>query len=371
MSRSARTLLISSSALLLLSATLGAALQPDLKYTTVNRVQLGGMLGKAAGFMARLGGGDGFTETMYLKGDYMRTDDDESSTSMIVDLNADRYVYLDHKRKTYHVLTFDQLRQQLDTALQEAQAGDMNTDAAPQEETAASNTDVKFAFDVNRTGQHERIRGHASERVLMTFTAEATNTAEADSEEQGIDGTMVIAMELWMSKDVPGHDEVQDFHQRMAAHLGEAFMEGGSASRSLAEGLQEAFASDPRMQEGLSQAAEEAAQLEGHAVRSVTHVVLVPPGLDFQEALAFGGTAEAAKQEKADDRKKKLGRFARTLAKQAAGLGGNEAEEPEEAEPRQVTLLTITSELENVETTPLSDDLFAIPDGYRAEDMSR
>jgi hypothetical protein len=156
-----------------------------------------------------------------------------------------------------------------------------------------------------------------------------------------------------MSKNLQGYEEVDDFSRRHAEKLAEAY--GETELRDLGSQLQEAFASDPRIAEGMERAKEESAKIEGVDVKSTTYVVGVAGGAKFDPDLIF------AKKEEPKAKKGGLGRFAQRLAKSAAGVQDQEDKQPD---PQSV-IVTISSEMKEFDVSSLDGSLFGIPSGYK------
>lgn len=319
----------------------------DVKYEQKTKVKFAGKLGSVMSVMGKLGGAPTeLTETVYVQGDRMRTDRDDEMT--IIDLVGRRFVTRNEKDGPCTYLTFDEMRERFRKTMAQVEAGKPQIDEEPAAEPdKESTTEVKFDISFDRTGEKKKINGIKAERFILTLTAEATNVAEEDAEEQGVDGTLVTVIEMWLSKDVKGYGEVEAFQKRMAEVMGEAMFTGGF------EGLQSAFASDPRMKTAMEKAQEEMAGMEGVPVRSTTYMVLVPAGVEFQRDLVFG-----SKKKKKKSRFGGLGGLAKKAMESKLGVEGDETDRPEE--PKQQTILTVTNDLQNISTKKLSQKLFDV-----------
>ena len=342
-------------------ATGALTLTPDVTYKTVSKVQFGGAMGRAVNFMARLGGGStDVTGTVHLKGNKMLQGDENQAS--LIDLDAERMVTLNHKEKTYSVLTFADFRQMMEEMKDEISAG--GDGSAPENGQAAEEkpaTELKFDFKIDPTGEKSTVNGHRAERFLMTILMEAESTEKPKEGETAHQGTLVIASDLWMSEDLEGHSEIAAFQKRFAEKMGDAVL-GEAEMQNLSGALQKAFAGDPRIRSGMEKMQAEAAKMKGVDVKNVTHVVLVAPGEKFNPDLVF----KAAAKEEAKPKKRGLGGFAKKLAQQAAGVDSGE-KEPEEA-PSQQTLLTTTTEMQEYSTASLPESMFEIPSNYREVD---
>ncbi len=361
--------------LLLVALTIPPSAQSqDLQYSSTTKLELSGAAGRAVNFISRLtGNSNETTETVYLKGNRMRTDDEGSST--ILDLDAKRFVILNHENKTYTVMPFSDMAQMaeemtanMEEAMREAQSEMSEEDRAAMRR-AQEDEDVEIEYDlkVERTGEMRDIRGHRAERVLMIMTARGKQKVEQEGEEEDLEGSLVLANELWLTSDNAGElEQMFAFQEQMGQSMTESF--SGMNSHSMDESFSAAFASDPRMGEMMANAAEEMAKLEGYPLISVMKVVMVPGDLEFDSELAFGD-AEEEKEEVSTAQR--AGRMARSFMRGRLGRGNDD--EPKEEEPRELkqsTLLTATTEISDVQNTALGDDMFAVPADYEERTLA-
>lgn len=313
----------------------------DVQYETVTKLELPGAMGTMMRAAARLGGGSTESvETTYIKGTRMRTDSDESS--VIVDLDDGRVIFLDHAARTYQVMDLDAAAALAEQAAGEARDGQ----AARDGEDAAGR--ISFRFAVDRPNERQQIAGYGAERFFITMEAEGEFVPE-DGEELEEAGTLVVLTDLWASSDVPVAGARGEFDDVSARQ----FAEAGS---SLAETLAAAFAEDPALSAAFEQSAAEASKIEGMAVRTVTTFVGVAPGHRFDRSLVTEPRQESGAR-------RALGRLGARAAA-AVGQAG-----PEAAEPTQSVLMTVTSEVRNISTASLDAGLFEIPDGYTQVDF--
>jgi hypothetical protein len=345
---------LSISVLIMLTGSAAA----DVKYESKTKVKFEGALGSMMNVLGKLGGApDEVMETVYVKADKMRTDSEDEST--ILDLDRNRYITLNHKDKTYMVVTFREMQERFQKMMEEAKEGkeakEAPEKAEPSEKAEPATTDVKFDLSVDRTGETKKIDGHKADRVIMTLKAEATNVAPQESEQQGLEGTLVTVTDMWMSKDVKGFDEVQEFQKKMGESMGETVLAGGDMS-----GLMSAFQKDPRMAAAMEKAKEESSKMEGISLLSTTYMVLVPKGVDYQQELVFGS-------EKDEKKGGGFGGFGKLMKKAMESKLGAESEDEEKTpqEPKQTTVLTVTTALENISTDTQPASLFEIPSDYK------
>src|SRR4029453_16762495 len=90
----------------------------DVKSREKGQVQFEGMLGTMMRMFGGKGAGEGIVSSNAVKGDRKATFND--TTGLIVDLAEQKVYKLDMKKKTYTVVTFDELRRQLQEARDKA-----------------------------------------------------------------------------------------------------------------------------------------------------------------------------------------------------------------------------------------------------------
>jgi hypothetical protein len=327
----------------------GAPVQgQDVKYTTVSRAEFGGALGR---MLKLTGAGDPVTEVTYIKGNRLRSDDDKQS-STITDFGDGMFTWLDHEAKTYHSMTFAQMM----TAAQQfaGAAGDSAQGQEPPAEDEPQYTyDIKASTD--RTGKKQKIQGSQAEQVLITVEIEATEVNEED--DSTLAGTLILLSDQWMSTEFPGYQAMQRVEMNWHDYW-QANSAGGDAG-----GMDQATAADPRIGAAMEKLAEQLKDLEGVALRSTTHFVLVPPEVKFDRNKAL----KDADKSLADDA---AGAAADEAAKSAqnavSGLTGGlfGSKTPKEPKPEQSTFIRIKSEVTGVETAPLAGELFKAPPDY-------
>ena len=118
---------------------------------------------------------------------------------------------------------------------------------------------------------------------------------------------------------------LREFQRAYAQKAGQEF-------REPLQGLQAAMSSDPRLKGGFEAAGAELAKLSGIALRSVTHVVLVPVGVEFDRKMALGDGAAAANAAKND---------------------------------KLATVMTVSNEVKSITRGEVAPEMFAPPVGYR------
>ena len=155
--------------------------------------------------------GDPIVSTIYLKGN--RLANVSPDNIQIIDLDKETITQIDVQKKTYTVITFDQMKQGI-----EAARAQMQQQPAPQPEQPAANPDVKMSFDVKvrNTGAQKEISGLQGSESILTLMLNATDTQTQQS------GSMSITNDMWMVPSIPGYDQVTDFYKRFGAKMSDS-----------------------------------------------------------------------------------------------------------------------------------------------------
>lgn len=351
----------------LLAAPAGAQ---ELSYTTVSEVEFGGAFGQ----MMSLFGGDAMrsSETTSIRGQRMRVDSEGHST--VMDFSGGRFVSLDHEAREYTVFDFDALAGALGQTTVAPEGGEtrfrVRPDDSERQPGDPEEVTVDVAVDVEPTDERRTIGGLEARRVFMTvsFEGEAVPAGETRSEEAG---TLVILTDMWLSEE--------EFPEMAALYASQA--EAGrdmvGANPGLGAALAQVYGANPDVAVAMERQAEELEQLQGMSLASVTYLVGVPPGMDFEReaALAFaeeslssqvaGSAAGAAADAAAEQAKAAVSRLGGRLG----GLFGGgdeepEEEEPAEPEPAQSVLFRIRTEVTDVSRDGLDDGFFEVPADY-------
>ncbi|HEX7071962.1 MAG TPA: hypothetical protein VF190_14200, partial [Rhodothermales bacterium] len=267
----------------------GPANAPYLRYTNTTSVDLGA-LGKVASlFGQKL---NKIQETVALSGDYQRSDTETNST--IIDLENDRFITLDHERKTYTIMTFEQMVEHMEQAMAQAQEGMAEAQA---EEAATADDDdvegdVQFDVKVEKTGKRESVNGTPAEQVLLTIRAdfEVKGTDDEGNTEEA-KGTAYALVDSWTTKALAGSATLEAFQRRMGEKMGAEMRDSNLGTSLSAMGL------DPRMSGLMTEAGRELEKLEGAVVRSTMHLILVPEGQELDVQAALDGTTDENAQQ--------------------------------------------------------------------------
>jgi len=338
MPRSRRLALAACLALTASAAARHAAAQ-DLTYTTTTRMEMSGTLGRILSLVTDLD--KPTVEKTYFQGARIRKDQERSSS--IMDWSAATMTLLDHDKKTYTVLDFGQMAEQMTAAAEQARP------------EAGEAPDIEVTVSSERTGKTETIAGYAAEQVVFVV--------EVKPKGQGGEGEAppmtALVTDLWLSAEFPEYRMMQQMQGEGLEQLRR------SGAQAMAQAMAALAGTDPTLKEGWEKNVEALKDLQGTALRTTTHFVSVPPGatLDKQKVLdtagervqeggGVGGTAANAARQALGGL---AGRFGRNRQQQA---------QQEAAPPTQAVIMRVKSEISDVGTGTVDPSLLQLPSGY-------
>ena len=342
-------------------------LKADLRYEETTEMKGGIMesLGKLAGMFGSKGLTKSTTSTS-LKGDRMRKDQldgAELTSSEIIQLDREQIVKLDHKKKTYTVVTFAEMRAQMEKAIASAKATPPQAQPAPQ---ADKKPDVKLEPKVNvkDTGETKVINGFNTRRVLLTVELEGEDQKTKDK------GAMGADTELWITKDVSGFDEQNKFYMKYAKAM---------ASPELLKSIggSPGMGQDPRVGESAQAMRKKMESLDGLAILTIMSFNV--SGTPSEETKSQKTQTTSTPKKSTEDRPPE--NMSEAIGKALGGFGGfgrkKKKEEPTqraETSPATTTsadgkvtatLMTSTTELKSFSKAALDTSLFDVPAGYK------
>jgi hypothetical protein len=243
----------------------------------------------------------------YVKG--QKKKEERGTIATIMDFDAQTLTTIDNAAKTYKVARFSDLG---------------NTPAT-----------VDVQAEVKSTGQKKTINGFNASQVILTMQVDMPQAQQA-----GIKGQMEI--ELWLSRDVPGSQELAAFYKKNAARWPVGASGGGG---------------NPSMQKAMAKLQQQLAELDGVPVMEVIRMKsgggAGPSAAQMQqmaqaraqlEAMTKQGGAQAAAAQQALTRMGGMG----------SGSGSGSG-----------TLFEITMEAGNFSSSAVPDSAFEVPAGYQ------
>jgi len=285
---------------------------PNLSMLTASLLLIAGAARADFGYtMTRKGGPGPGGETKYsYKGQKMKTD--TGATATILDFDAQTVTTINTTQKTYTVTKFSDVAQGVPGGA-EVQA------------------------DVKETGQHKTVNGFNASQLVMSMQMDSPQL-----QQQGM--KMQMDLEMWISPDVPGAQELRAFYQRNMAKFPWAAMGDGA---------------NPSMRAAMANLQKKLAGMNGVPVLEVVHIksgggpsqgaqAAQSAQSDPRMAAARAQLEQMAKQPGPAGEQAKMA-LARMGGAMAGGSGGMET----------------TMEAGGFSTSPIPDSVFAIPAGYR------
>jgi hypothetical protein len=330
-------------------AVLGASpLQAQVKTVEKTKTEFAGPLG---GMMKVFGGGsyrNGTTKTIAVKGDRKMTIDED--TAELVDLKEEKVYQIDMKGKSYKVMTFEEMRKQMQDALDKAKAQRAAQTPAPKEQQpAAQPQEPQFEIDfkLQESGQKKTIAGYNAREVIATVSAHEKGKP-ADQ------GAMVVTSSMWLAPKIAELKQIEDFDSRFAQKMILPF------AKDIAEQMQMAPAVGqyPGLGAAMGKLEAEKVNMDGTTVSTVVRAGVA--GSPDQKAAAQPPAQQQPKQ--ADPAPKTLGGLLGGLGKKAITSNKKEEEPKPASDPG--TLMTTTEELVSVSTAVTDADV-SIPAGFK------
>ncbi|MGO9262811.1 MAG: DUF4412 domain-containing protein [Bryobacteraceae bacterium] len=236
----------------------------------------------------------------YVKG--QKEKEERGTIATIVDFDAQTLTTIDTAAKTYKVVGFSDM----------ANAG-------------AASVDVQA--DVKSTGQKKTINGFNASQVILTMQVDMPQARPA-----GIKAKMEV--ELWLSRDVPGSQELAAFYKKNAAHWPVGASGGGN----------------PSMQKAMAKLQQQFAEMDGVPVMEVIRM----------KSGGGAGPSAAQTQQMAQARAQ-----LEAIAKRGGPQGAAAQQTLAGMSDGLVALFEITMEAGNFSSSAIPDSAFEVPAGYR------
>jgi hypothetical protein len=192
----------------MIAALLAAAipvLRAEVKTEEKSQMKMEGMMGSMMGMFGGKAAKEGLVNTVAVKGNRKMTVSEERGE--IIDLDGQKVYSLNMKKKSYEVITFDEMRRRLEEARK--QAVESSGKGAGEE----SEPQMEFDFSLKESGQTRSISGYDCREVIMTISGHQKGKTLEEA------GGMVIASHMWLGPEIPALKEIAEFDQRYARAL--------------------------------------------------------------------------------------------------------------------------------------------------------
>ncbi len=336
--------------------------QETTQITGGSMVQMMKMVGRFSSQARKAG--DPVVSTVYIKGNRMAKV--SADNIEIIDLDKEAITHIDTVKHTYTVMTFQEMRDQMAKAMEEAKKRPAAEPAAPTEKKP---DDVKMSFDVKvrNTGVEKQVSGLSAHEAIMTMTMKATDQTTQQS------GNMAVTNDMWLVPEIPGYDQVREFYKRMGEKMGSVMAGTGRDMSAM-------LAQNPGATVAMADMAKEMEKIKGVPVMQIMRMGMsadgkpipaaseapLPP--DNSPAMPSGG--DIAKQSVASALTSKLGGFG------LGGFGKKKKEEPPAPDPNAAqnsaqaqAAAAILMETQTTTSSFSSDAVdgshFEVPAGYK------
>lgn len=185
----------------------------------------------------------------------------------IIDLDAGTITQIDPAKHQYTIMTFDQMRQQIEQAQRSAKANAPKSEA-PKQSADQKPPDVEMSFDVHvrETGATKEVSSLSTKEAIMTMALNATDKKTQQT------AALAITNDMWMATNTPVYDEVRAFDEKFAKKMGQAL--------SSSQGMQgvTALMAQPGAAKGMEEMANEVRKLKGVPILQIMRVGMTPNG---------------------------------------------------------------------------------------------
>ncbi len=360
----------------------------DFTYTETTKITGGSIvsLAKFAGAFSKQSRQmtDPVESTILVKGNRMAHINPDHT--QIIDLDKETITEIDHQKKQYSVVTFQQMKQQMQDAVKKAQEHPATPTTEPKEDKTPP-PEMKFKVDVTNTGATKDVAGLSAKESILKMALEAKD------QDSGHTGAMAITNDMWMVPEVPGYKQVNEFNKKMAVKMGDVFSPAYSAfSPAL-------VASQPGMSSGFAGMAKEMSKLQGVPVSQIMRLGTTMDGTPLPAASeaplpkstgpsasdvaqnAASNAATSATNTAASNAESKVGSHMGSFGGVASslgnlgGLGGFHKKKPAPAQPdaqpaaaaappNAAVLMESSMEMTNFSSNPVDASRFDVPAGY-------
>lgn len=305
--------------------------------------------------------GDPVVSSIYLKGNRLANVSAENIE--IIDLDKQTITQIDVQKKTYTVMTFEQMKEAIANARAQMQQQAGKQQAQPAADPDAKNVKMSFDVKVRETGVLKEISGLQSSESILSLTLNATDTQSQQS------GSMAVTNDMWMVPAIPGYEQVGEFYKRFAAEMSDATV-------GLGYDFSKMLSQNPAAGQALNDMAGEMRKLKGVAIMQVMRMGVTANGqplpaaseapLPASSGPAAPSAGQVTKSAMSSVLSSHLGGFGFGKKKSSAAdqpSGGNTSDSAQ-AQPTNAILMETQITTSNFSSAPVDPSHFEIPAGY-------
>lgn len=316
----------------------------DARVEEKARMQMTGMIGKMANIFGGKAMREGTTSIDAVKGDRLIKRHGDSAE--MVDLAEEKIYQIDYDKKSYSVMTFEQLRQQMREAMEKLK--EMQQPPPAEKGEPAQDPQFDVDFEVKDTGTKEKVSGYDCRLVKMIVTVRQKGKKLEEA------GGTVLTADMWLGPTIAEKKEIEQFELRYAKQLGLDKMVLQNAQQMMAM-----YQAAPGMQQAMEKFRKESVDMSGTSVKTVMTVDLVGEAGAGEEGGEEGGGRPG------------LGGMLGGLGKMFKKKGQDQepAAKPEPAKTaggkmQRSTLMTSTNEIISASHAVAAEEV-AIPAGFK------
>jgi len=332
---------------LMCSMLIAPALLADVKVERKTKVEFPGVLGGIMRTFGGKGARDGVVSKIALKGNRKMTLNDD--TAELVDLAQEKVYRIDMKGKSYTVVTFEEMRRQMQEAMAKAQQQQQRTETNRSNQKAGEKPpEMQVDVSIKESGQKKKINAYDAREVVTTITVhEKGKKAE--------DGSMVMTTSTWLTPRIAAMKELEDFDRRYAQKLLVNFQ------ADMAQQMAPMMAMYPGLKEAMGKMEVEKVNMDGTAVLTVARAEAMGNANDTNQ----NQNQQAQQQNKQTEVPKSLGGLIGGIGRKAARKDdSNTKSDANSAGNKSASLMTINDELISVVPTVSESDV-SIPAGFK------
>jgi hypothetical protein len=250
----------------------------------------------------------------------------------VIDLSSQTITSIDFQKKTYSVMTFEEMKQMMEQMQQRMKKGD-------------NQGQMNFKVEAKATDRTKQVAGIDCKEMILKMTMEGTD------EKSGQKGAMVITTDMWIGPGIAGYKEVRDFYRRMAEKInwapgGNMFMSNPDAAKGMAEVYKEVAKLDGvPVQQMISMGADGTQSAAGSQSQPQQQQQTQPPPERPSIGGLLGGRLGVSRKKSSSD--------APPPSSSASGNGASGS------------LLEMTTDLSGFSQAPVDDAQFAVPSGFK------
>ena len=312
------------------------------------------------------------TVTHYVKGNRMRTDNSDG-TIQIIDLDGHRIIGIDPQKKSYGVVTFDELKAAMEQQKQKMQqAMQQAAQQGAQQGGQMQNPQLTITpkITVVPANNTRLILGQVTTetKIQMDMEMQAQGgAAAAPAPGQPNSATISMSFDVWTAPTLTGYQEFREFYRRMAKEVNWVPPTN--------------IHIDPRMSQGMAELQKNETALKGLPMLSLVSMgIPLPAGQSPNTSTAQqnpnAGVPSRPGPDSADTPPTSV---SDAVAKSLGGLFGkkkqasSEGTTPGSSQPNPSnpnSLMDLTTEVTSFSADALDGSLFDIPAGYTQVQMN-